>query len=213
MTNPVSKTPVYSGLDLQNMIIELYPSTLLPCRRILYNCIYEILFPDGKSGYIRNSARHFPDTILDIHGDAEYLWGGIVPQGCDCSGFMTHLFRSHGIVIPRDSWQQLARTEGACYNEDGNPPNDESLITDIKDIAPGDLAFFNEFGQGRAYHVGLVSRERELIHYSRGLIRKTGRVYGKTLLSCDLFWKLLRRTVYSCEETSSVIFICRYKYF
>src|ERR671933_314695 len=73
-----------------------------------------------------------PRTAASIVADAErfvgvrYLWGGTSAFGFDCSGLLHLVFKSHGVLIPRDADAQYAR---------GTPvPRDE--------LRPGDLVFY-----------------------------------------------------------------------
>jgi len=69
-----------------------------------------------------------------------YLWAGTSPLGFDCSGLTWSVYRSHGIVIPRDAADQAAA---------GSP-------VDRSDLQPGDLLFYGA-GPGRdtIHHVAM----------------------------------------------------------
>lgn len=65
-----------------------------------------------------------------------YVYGGSTPSGFDCSGFVSYVYKQHGIYLPRSS--------AAMY---GNG-------TRVTSLAPGDLVFFNTNGKGVS-HVGI----------------------------------------------------------
>lgn len=78
-----------------------------------------------------------------------YMWGGKSPFGADCSGFTQMLFRMHGILLKRDSYQQATQGEVVTY----------------ADREPGYLAFFhNQYG--RVSHVGYLLSRDTIIHGS-----------------------------------------------
>ena len=81
--------------------------------------------------------------------DLPYLWAGTSSWGYDCSGILYGVFRTHGVMIPRDSFYQA--TGGKAVAK--------------KDLKPGDLVFFAyNGGKGKVYHVGLYVGNGKMLH-------------------------------------------------
>lgn len=78
----------------------------------------------------------------------EYLWGGTVAPNYDCSGLMQAAFRSQGIWLPRDSYQQ----------------EDFTHQIPIEEMLPGDLIFFGT--PEKTDHVALHLGDLHYIHSS-----------------------------------------------
>ncbi len=85
-----------------------------------------------------------------------YLWGGTVAPNYDCSGLMQAAFKSVGIWIPRDAYQQEPFTQKV----------------DINDLQIGDLIFFGT--AQKANHVGLHLGDGYYIHSSGTEIGRNG---------------------------------------
>ena len=98
-----------------------------------------------------------PDIIAFTHAAMatphKYLWGGTLGPDYDCSGLTQAAYRSVGIYLPRDAFEQ-----------------DEFLIpvkTTLEKLEPGDLIFFGpRFREFKATHVGLYLGNGEYIHSS-----------------------------------------------
>lgn len=84
-----------------------------------------------------------------------YRWGGTSPDGFDCSGLVSYVFRTAlGIELPRVS-REMAH--------DGNG----EVIKDRNALNAGDLVFFGK--RGRIDHVGIYVGEGRFLHApSRG---------------------------------------------
>lgn len=94
-----------------------------------------------------------------------YDWGGRTRWGCDCSGFVQAVYRLHGFVLPRDSYQQFEIGEpidpGAGYHG----------------LEPGDLVFFCSAGSVRIDHVALALGGSAILH----AMESNGHVTGDDL--------------------------------
>jgi peptidoglycan DL-endopeptidase LytE len=91
-------------------------------------------------------------NVINLIGDAAellgtpYVWGGTSPEkGFDCSGFIVHVFKKHGISLPR--------TVALIWNV-GKPVNKPSV---------GDLVFFETYQPG-ASHLGIYIGNNQFIH-------------------------------------------------
>ena len=113
----------------------------------------------GKEKFIYNGQAVMSDQIRTVNMlekvalrylYAPYMWGGRSPLGIDCSGFVQVLYKCLGIALPRDAYQQA---------EIGK------TVNFIEEAAPGDLAFFHT-GDGKITHVGLVMKDKKIIHSS-----------------------------------------------
>ena len=87
-------------------------------------------------------------TIQAMQQPNYYLWGGTVAPNYDCSGLMQAAFKSVGVWLPRDAYQQEAFTQKISFEE----------------LLPGDLVFFGV--TQKATHVGLYLGEGCYIHSS-----------------------------------------------
>jgi hypothetical protein len=98
------------------------------------------------------AARPGPDGRLDLalareHLGLPYLWGGLSPDGLDCSGLVHLVHRELARVVPRDAHDQQAACRPVALEE----------------ARPGDLYFFARPGRP-AHHVGIVTAPGWMIH-------------------------------------------------
>ncbi len=117
--------------------------------------------PDGRRGrLVEGSAPAAPALVaaargtsperwaLDHFAGASYQWGGVTPWGVDCSGLVQTTFAARGVMLPRDSSQQIA-----CGVE---VPADA--------CQPGDLLFFRGETTPRITHVAFAGASDGLVH-------------------------------------------------
>ena len=89
------------------------------------------------------------DTVQELL-NIPYLWGGKSQLGFDCSGFVQTVFKTFGIYLPRDSYQQL---------------DYEGLVEiDYSEAEVGDLLFFSD--NKIVNHVAICLGNEEIIHSS-----------------------------------------------
>ncbi|HEY8195475.1 MAG TPA: C40 family peptidase [Gemmatimonadales bacterium] len=120
-----------------------------------------VVLPDGRRGRITDgSVREMREVTVAARAKAPerwafehfngspYQWGGVTPWGVDCSGLVQTTFAARGVILPRDSAQQVGH---------GVPVSPES-------VQPGDLLFFSgETGSGIT-HVAFAGDSESLIH-------------------------------------------------
>ena len=51
----------------------------------------------NKENMLKNAKKHLGE---------DYVWGGTVPGGFDCSGYMQYIYKKEGVSIPRTAYQQ-----------------------------------------------------------------------------------------------------------
>lgn len=89
-----------------------------------------------------------------VYLNTAYLWGGKSVFGVDCSGFTQTVYRTLGIQLLRDAYQQATQGETVDF---------------LQEVRLGDLAFFDN-AEGRITHVGILLNDHEIIH-SSGKVR------------------------------------------
>ena len=125
---------------------------------------------DGKTGYVRGDyvfvGGSAPDSVVGGQVVAlawqylgtRYAYGGSSPNGFDCSGFTSYLYRQFGYSLPHTAAGQYACGVKVARGE----------------LQPGDLVFFTSSGAGgRINHAALYIGDGQIIHarYSVGQVR------------------------------------------
>lgn len=77
-----------------------------------------------------------------------YRWGGVTPQGFDCSGFVYFMFNKHGVDMGR-------ATSGSLFTK--------GAAIDRNKLQPGDLVFFGVNTPGVVSHVGFYVGENKFV--------------------------------------------------
>jgi len=127
---------------------------------------YKVTLPDGKSGFIEKKyckiftaptteAIDFSKLLLTAKSflGIPYLWGGNSSKGFDCSGFSQTVYKSQGLLLPRDANMQVNLGDEIKPNEDfGN-------------VRKGDLVFFGS-NKDRITHVAISLGGPLFIHSS-----------------------------------------------
>lgn len=133
--------------------------------------------PDGRSGRVAagdwspwedRAGERFPRTGAAVAATARewagvpYIWGGRTRWGADCSGMVQMLYRTHGVLLPRDSYQQ-AEIGPAVEPGDG-----------FEAVEPGDLLFFRARDTEKVVHVALSLGGSSIVHAAEpnGFVRE-----------------------------------------
>lgn len=103
-------------------------------------------FPSAVDAIVRSAQRYFDGT--------SYVWGGVTPWGCDCSGLVQSTYWLHGTQLHRDAWQQAKQGE--------------EVKGTLLDAHTGDLLFFSDRIDQHITHVAISLGERRLVHLALG---------------------------------------------
>jgi cell wall-associated NlpC family hydrolase len=135
---------------------------------------YRVRLPGGDTAFVQAgdvragdaAERRERGSHVDLLATARrflgvpYLWGGMTARGLDCSGYVSLVYRVHGVDLLRDADLQY----------------DDPALEKVEkaDLRPGDLVFF---GKKNVTHVGLfVGGERFLsaTTYQTPIVQESG---------------------------------------
>jgi len=124
----------------------------------------EVALADGRNGYIPASSVMNLNKMDDVKKDPQqmvelayrfigipYFWGGRSTKGFDCSGFTQTLYKSFGILLPRDANMQVKI--GA----------EVAIDAQHSQLRTGDLLFFGKSIE-KITHVGFYLGNQKFIH-------------------------------------------------
>ena len=94
------------------------------------------------------------ETARLLFEGCPYVWGGVTPWGADCSGLVQTAYRLHGLMLPRDAWQQAVQGADAG--------------SDLRALRAGDLLFFSDRDDSKITHVGIAMGEGTMVHSAVG---------------------------------------------
>jgi len=172
--------------------IEFGPKKTLPYGSKLKSIEWEdprwvkILLPDGNEGYIQKGDLSSSVLLKDKKKLAAfskqflglpYTWGGRSSFGFDCSGFVQMNYAQMGILLKRDSKDQI-----------GDP---RLAPISLENLEPGDLVFFGKTAE-RVQHVGLFLGKGKMIHSSS----KENKPYLRISSLSDFEWSGDPRSAY-----------------
>jgi len=101
----------------------------------------------------RESGNYDKTNILNnakTYLGGKYVWGGTVPAGFDCSGYVQYVYKKEGVQIPRTAWAQSKVGKNVRWSE----------------LQKGDLLFFlTDRKRGiPVTHVGMYIGHNKFIH-------------------------------------------------
>jgi cell wall-associated NlpC family hydrolase len=132
--------PAQTGNKFPDGIVGWIPSRQLSTSRVGHPVLRSGIAPHGTGVTVLKTARSY----LGVR----YLWGGMSKAGLDCSGLTYRVFRSLGVVLPRDAADQ---------SKVGNP-------VARRDLRKGDLVFFGTGGWAQIHHVGIYAGNGWVLH-------------------------------------------------
>lgn len=131
-----------------------------------------VILPSGKEGWVcskdvtdftrwANTVQATAESVIKIamlYVGVPYLWGGNTIKGTDCSGLSRGAFFMNGILLPRNTSQQIKIGEEVDFSgvKDG----------DFSNLQLGDLVLFGNPETKRVSHVSIYIGDGHIIHSS-----------------------------------------------
>jgi cell wall-associated NlpC family hydrolase len=129
----------------------------------------DVVEADALASRFPRDGRAIAQSAETLFNGASYLWGGGTAWGCDCSGFVQSVYALHGVLLPRDAWQQaLVGEESDTGVATANAARLSANTHDDSHYAlvPGDLLFFSDRDDERVTHVGVALDGDRMVHSS-----------------------------------------------
>ena len=131
-----------------------------------------VLLPSGKTGWVCakdvkdftkwvGSLNPTADSVIDIamlFVGVPYLWGGNTIKGTDCSGLTRSAYMMNGILLPRNTSQQIKVGDEVDFSGVASG--------DFSNLRRGDLILFGNPTTKRVSHVALYIGDGHIIHSS-----------------------------------------------
>ena len=130
------------------------------------------VLPSGKEGWVcskdvtdftrwANTVQATAESVIKIamlYVGVPYLWGGNTIKGTDCSGLSRGAFFMNGLLLPRNTSQQIKIGEEVDFSgvKDG----------DFSNIQLGDLILFGNPETKKVSHVSIYIGDGHIIHSS-----------------------------------------------
>lgn len=175
MSGHVLDTPSRKGGYVSDLVAgDLFGITLKNGRPLRRGGFLGVTLPSGQTGWVHRTelegfrgwaasrkatAENIISTARSLLG-VPYLWGGESSKGVDCSGLVRYCFYLNGVLLPRNTSQQVKLGEDV-------PVTDGDGSTDLSALIPGDLVFFGNEETGRVNHVSIYIGDGRIIQASQ----------------------------------------------